>query len=180
MNADAISKLKKYILIFFLITLLSIAYLGFKKYSRSEMKAMNCRKLLPEEYSKRLGVMLANPVYKYKSDAPHFPVTFKFNLSPDAMKDSILIIRSSKVFAHVYQGPYSQEIVIQAGADLLRDGGGDNLEIRIFNNQTKTSCTSVHESEPFWQANKKVTMEFLDERELNELGLPVTFKVRIE
>jgi hypothetical protein len=178
MNADAIFNVKKYILIFFLIALLSIAYLGFKKYSRSEMKAMNCRKLLPEEYSKRLGVMLATPIYK--SDTPHFPVTFKFNLSPDSMKDSILIIRSSKVFADVYKGPYSQELVIQAGADLLRDGGGDNLQIRIFNNQTKTSCTSVHESEPFWQANKKVTMEFLDERELNELGLPVTFKVRIE
>jgi hypothetical protein len=179
-NTDAMVISKKIVIVFSLILLICTAYFGFKKHSHAGMKAMNCKKLLPEEYTKRLSARLAMPIYKPKSDAPHFPVTFKFNLSPDAMKDSILIIKSSKVSADVYQGPYSQELVIKVGDDLLRDGGGDNLQIRIFNNQTKTSCTSVHESEPFWQANKKVIMEFLDERELNELGLPVTFKVRIE
>jgi hypothetical protein len=163
-----------------LVVFLLISYLAYRENLRSNMKAMNCGKKQPEEYARLIASLSAKPVYENKTGAQSVPVTFKFDLNPDLMKDSTLFIYSFKASKNVYVGPYSQTLVIQVGTDLLRDSGGDSLQIRVLDKTKLTSCTAVHESEPFWQAGKTVHMEFLPERELNSLGLPVSFKVRIE
>lgn len=175
------SNLKKRSVIFCLSAVfLLIVYLAYKQNLRPSMKAMNCGIKQPDEYARLIASVSAKPVYENKTGTPSLPVTFKFNLDSDLMKNSTLFIYSYKASKNVYMGPYAQTLVIQAGTDLLRDSGGDSLQIRIFDGKEFSSCTAVHESEPFWQANKTVFMDFLSQRELNSIGLPVAFKVRIE
>ena len=144
------------------------------------MRAMNCEKLSPKEFSEFLAELLAEPMYAANPNQPSASVTFKFNLEPALLSNTILIIESSKAGRYVYRDQYQDVIVIQAGQDLLRGRGGDSLEFRLLNKKTHEACTGWHESEPFWQANKTVYMDLLPFRELNEIGLPVMFKVRIE
>lgn len=158
----------------------TLIYFGYREFSRYSMKAMNCTKLSAEDFDKRLTNRLLSPIYTPKPNLSASPVTFRLNFSPTTLSDTVLVIKSSKVQSDIYRGEYRDEFVVQAGADLLSDGGGDSFELRLFNRKTYEACTAVHESERFWQANKKVYMDLLPSRELNTLGLPVSFKVRIE
>jgi hypothetical protein len=172
---------KKYSAIFFLsLVVLLISYLTYKENLRFNMKAMNCGKKQPDEYADLVASLAAKPVYQNKTGTQSEPVTFKFNFDSDLMQDTTVFIYSFKASKIVYAGPYLQALVIQVGTDLLKDRGGDSLQIRFLDKTKLTSCTAVHESEPFWQAGKTVHMELLAARELNSIGLPVSFKVRIE
>lgn len=157
-----------------------IAYFRFSYYSGHTMQAMNCGILEPIKFEKVWTTTHLKPVYGARKNEPTSPVTFKFNLAPSELKDTILVIRSNKVHLPVYRAPYQEKIVVQAGADLLNNDGFDSFQIRLLNPITRLSCTEVHETTAFWQANKTVFMDFLPDRELDMNGRPVGFKVRIE
>lgn len=152
----------------------------------------NCEKLSPQEFDKNLAERLSEPVYAASKNEPTSPVTFHFNFGFGAaqLNNAIFIIDSDKVGGLVYRGSYLNNIVIQAGEYLLSDKGrndtgyllkgGDTLSFLFLNKETHEICGFSHESEPFWQANKNVFIDLLPFRELNEIGLPVSFKVRIE
>ena len=174
-------------LVLFLSVVLLATYVGFNEYSRYTMRAMNCEKLSPKEFDKLLAEKLAEPMYAANPNEPSAPVTFKFNLEPALLSDTILIIESNNVERYVYRDQYQDEIVIQAGQDLLQGGpelldgrrGYDSFTFVVLNKKMREICVDEHGA-PFWQANKKVYIDFLPFRELDKIGLPVTFKVRIE
>jgi hypothetical protein len=154
------------------------------------MKALNCEKLTHEEFNKLLTESISRPIYTVNPNESISPVAFHFNFSAAWLNDAIFIIDSDKAGGYVYRGPYQDKIVIQAGEYLLSNkgrndtsyllSGGDTLSFIFLNKKTNETCAGVHESEPFWQANKNVYIDLLPFRELNKIGLPVSFKVRIE
>ena len=144
------------------------------------MRALNCEQLSPEVFDKNIAELLSEPIYAPSKNEPTAPVTFRFNLPAALLSDTIFIIESNKADCIIYRDTYQDKFTIQADKNLLNDGGGDSFQFSLWNKKTYEVCSAGHESEPFWQANKTVHVEFLPFRELNEIGLPVVWKVRIE
>lgn len=164
----------------FLVVASFATYFVYREYSRYNMKALNCEKVSTEEFESLLSGASQEPMYTANPNKPTSPVTFHFNFPYADLSDAIFVVHSYKAHGDIYRAQYKYEFVVQAGKDLFSHGGGDTFEFSLFNKKTHEVCVGVHESEPFWQANKKVYFDLLPERELNELELPVSFKVRIE
>ena len=169
----------------FMCAALLTTYVGFREYLRYNMNGMICFKKTPAEFEKGMANLLAERPYKAKLNEKTVPVRFHFNFSPVKVKDALLVVSSSKsnsLNSIIYLGAYDKAtFVIEAGEDLLRNGGMDDFEINLFNKETLEVCLAANQSIPAWQANKTVHFDLLPSRDVDKRnGLPISFSVRVE
>jgi hypothetical protein len=165
----------------FLCATLFVGYFGYKKYTQHTMNAMRCEKRTADEFEKSLARQFSTRFYAPKPGEKSAPVTLNFNFSPAQLKDAVLVIFSNRSSSIVYRDVYKGPFVIQAGEDLQRDGGFDDLEIFVFNKATLETCAAAHESAPVWQANRTIHFKLLPAREIDKSsGRPVSFEIRAE
>lgn len=157
-------------------------YLVLLERERYAMNALNCKKLTPQEFAE---ATTPNPqrLYVLPNDVTS-TVTFHFDVPSASAEHSILVISSRKTKRDVYHGRFVTKLVLTVGADLTNSkrakrGSYDDLSLRFYDLKTNVACGAGHEAD-FWQPNKNVFIALLPYRELDEIGLPVAFKVRIE
>lgn len=147
------------------------------------MQALNRETLSIAELDEYISETLSESVYAPMPSKPFSPVHFKLNFGAMASEDTLVNIYSHAVDKRIYRGPYQKEFTILAGEELLGANygdGGDNFTVNIIQKSTRKVGTGVIESIQPWQANKTVHITLLPFRELNAIGLPVTFKVDVE
>lgn len=165
-------------------SLVAIVYFGFFEYARYSMRALNCKTLSAVDFDMSLSKAMSEPLYSPEPGKPVSPVHFKLDFGLAAGEDTIVRVGSDAAgYKLVYRGSYKKELTILAGEELLganNGSGGDNFSISIIQRSTRKMCGGVIESIQPWQANKTVHIKLLPFRELNAIGLPVTFKVRVD
>ena len=165
------------------VTLSIVVYFVFFEYARYYMKALNCETLSTESFNESLSKAMLEPTYVPTNNKPTSQVHFTLDLGLSADGDTFVRIRSDAANKLIYRGPYTSAFTVQAGDDLLGanyGNGADNFSIYIHQKNTRKVCGGVMESIRPWQANKTVHIKLLPFRELNEIGLPETFKVSVE
>jgi hypothetical protein len=158
------------------------AYLLFNEYARHTMKALNCSSRTLDEMKKRVAEVSSLPVYTPAAGKPKHAVTFHFNFLTEVTGEVLMTMQSYKLEQLVYRGPLQKKISIEAGDELLTEGGADNFKFRFIKLGTNEICSWEQErGAQVWKPNAKVFFDFLPQRELDtETGVPIAYKVRVE
>ncbi len=154
-------------------------HLGLQRHHTLAMDAMNRQKLSVAEFEKFMAETVTKPVYQ-AAGRQQQKVLFAFNLAPAQVGDVTLVIRSNDHSILIYRGPYQQEISVSADPSFFEEGGQDSFKFLILKKDSNEVLVAEHEAR-FWLANKRVRIDFLPERAIDEkTGVPVAFKVSVE
>jgi hypothetical protein len=165
-----------------LVLIVLSTYLVVIERARYAMTALSCERLAPQEFQEAITPNLKR-LYVKPTDATS-TVTFHFDVPSASPEKFVLVISSRKIKRDVYHGKFETKIALTVSADLTNSksskrGSYDDLSLRFYDRKTNIACGAGHEAD-FWQPNKNVFIALLPHRELDELGLPVAFKVRVE
>ena len=152
----------------------------FAALAKPEDSSMACQQLEQKQMDEEKARLELQPVYAPAKTASG-KVTFHFNLNRAAAGDSLFVIYSKLLQTNLYRGPYQAEVAIDIDERFARDKNFDNLEFRLLEFMPKQSCRWMNErGEPYWRPGAHVTIALLDERDLDQHGLPRNFEVAIK
>ena len=107
-------------------------------------------------------------------------VHFQFNLNIKNNEETLFSILSNQTRRLVYLGSYKHNLSLEIDANLSMNNGYDNLEFQLLRLGQKQICNWANESDyPYWHANAKIEIDFLDKGIFDEEGLFKQFEVNI-
>lgn len=176
-NDFAHGSLPKVLIVAVGATLVSLALIVATK--SPEVFFVKCRELNNEELGQAQARLDALPLYVADS-LERATVRFQFNLDADAVGESLFVIYSYHARSAVYRGPYHGSVQVAIDGRLAKDRYFDDLQFKLLRIAHKQICTWINDSgAPYWRPNATIDIEFLEERTVDENGLPKSFNVSI-
>jgi len=140
---------------------------------------MKCRQYEQSEIDKERANLETRPRY-ILGKVGRAAVHFQFNLDIKDNEKTLFSILSNQTRRLVYLGSYKHSLFLEIDAHLSTKDGYDNLEFRLLKLEQRHICDWANESDyPYWKANAKIKIDFLDEGIFDKDGLFKQFEVDI-
>ncbi len=174
-----------YVLIFSLVIIVSSVSCAQNNDTQgSKVHTMQCEQFSTKQFESMLKALdRKNFFVPNKNDLKS--VQFKFNLDTKQTNDALFVIssRAAKRFGKnnlIYVGPYKKILDIQIDSRLAKDKYYDDLKFNLFQLKKNSACGWVNSlSYPYWKPNNKITIDFLEEKRIDEEELVYMFDVNI-
>jgi len=139
---------------------------------------MKCRSIEAPNMERERTRFEAEHVYQVQG-TDRSTVRFRFGLAANA-DESRFAIKSHRIGALVYKGPYRREISVEIDSNLAKDDGWDNLEFHLFDPGKKQACSSTNDrGYQFWRPGAEISVAFLREPVIDDNGLRKEYDVTI-
>ena len=140
---------------------------------------MKCRQHEQLEIDKERANLEMRPRYML-GKIGRATVHFQFSLDIKNNEKTLFSILSNQTRRLIYLGSYKHSLSLEIDAHLSMKGGYDNLEFRLLQLEQKYICNWANESDyPYWKANAKIQIDFLDEGIFDKDGLFKQFEVEV-
>ncbi len=145
---------------------------------------MRCEPLTDKQFKSVLAQ--SNKKYLFTpQDNDRSVVRFEFNLKADRPDDTLFIIKSRivKQFGEnrfLYIGPYRNKLDVTVDSRLINHESFDNINFILLKLKDNQMCGWANSlSYPYWKSNNKITIDFLEEKRIDENELVYMFDVNI-